>query len=401
MNFVENIKMAFESIISNRLRSLLTMLGIIIGISSVIAILSLGEGGKSAVTREFEKIGSSTINLRVNGMKAQKSDYLTMDDIKYIREKVEDVKYISPVAQRMGLVSTPMKSRKAVVTGTNPDITYTSGLEIMYGRMFSEREFTEGRPVVVIDEITAGMLFGSKDATGQSLNIGSKGIQKKAIVIGISKSAAAIFGEDEGIPAFVHCPLTFSERLFTSDSAIDTAYITAGSKEDGDEAVSGALNILQSRHNNRGRDIYRAESALKELEQINRVLGIFTAFIGAVAAISLIVGGIGVMNIMLVSVTERTREIGIRKAIGATTTAILLQFLTEAVILSLSGGLVGITVGISGAMLVGEFAGISPVLSMKAIAGTILFSSAVGMFFGIYPARKAASLDPIEALRYE
>ncbi|MEG1798377.1 MAG: FtsX-like permease family protein, partial [Clostridium sp.] len=152
---------------------------------------------------------------------------------------------------------------------------------------------------------------------------------------------------------------------------------------------------------NRGRDIYKPENVLKQLDQINKVLGIFTAFIGAVAAISLIVGGIGVMNIMLVSVTERTREIGIRKAIGATTKTILLQFLTESVIITLIGGIIGMILGILLAYGLGKFANITPVVSPMVIVGTVIFSSAVGIFFGIYPAKKAADLDPIEALRYE
>lgn len=401
MNLGENIKMAFNSIISNKLRSLLTMLGIIIGISSVITIVSLGEGGKSAITGEFEKIGAATVNIKINMTKAQPSDYITIEDIKHIKEKVKAVKYASPLVQRMGIASTTKRTKKAVIMGTSPDVVYTSGLEFVYGRVFSEREYIEGKAVVVIDEYTAKLLFGYEDAIGKTLNIGSKTSTKKVTVIGITKNPAAIFGEDEGIPAFIYCPLEFARYLISSDFYIDTISLMATAKEKGEEAGNGAINILQSRHNNRGREVYRAESALKEMEQINKVLSIFTAFIGAVAAISLIVGGIGVMNIMLVSVTERTREIGIRKAIGATTSTILFQFLTESVIISLLGGFIGMVLGIIGGGIIGSFANITPVLSPMAVSGAILFSSAVGIFFGIYPARKAARLDPIDALRYE
>jgi putative ABC transport system permease protein len=191
------------------------------------------------------------------------------------------------------------------------------------------------------------------------------------------------------------------EIMYPDEINIDKLSLVATSKEAGEAAGNGAKNILESRHNNRGRDKYRVENALKQLEQVNKVLGIFTAFIGAVAAISLLVGGIGVMNIMLVSVTERTREIGIRKAVGATTGAILLQFLTESVIISVIGGIIGMLFGIAGAYAIGSYANITPALSGTAILGAILFSSAVGIFFGIYPARKAAKLDPIDALRYE
>jgi len=177
--------------------------------------------------------------------------------------------------------------------------------------------------------------------------------------------------------------------------------IASKDQDKGEEAATKAINILEIRHNNRGRDLYKGENILKQLDQINKVVDIFTAFIGAVAAISLLVGGIGVMNIMLVSVTERTREIGIRKAIGATTNTILLQFLAEAIIISLLGGVIGMILGIGAAYIIGSFVNITPILSLQSILGVILFSSAVGIFFGIYPARKAAKLDPIEALRYE
>jgi len=198
-----------------------------------------------------------------------------------------------------------------------------------------------------------------------------------------------------------YTPTGFVEQLFPNDALIDRVMITSDDKEKTEAAGKTTIKLLENRHGNRGRDVYKAENVLKQLDQINKVLGIFTAFIGAVAAISLIVGGIGVMNIMLVSVTERTREIGIRKAIGATTKTILLQFLTESVIITLIGGIIGMILGILAAYGLGAFANITPVVSPMVIIGTVIFSSIVGIFFGIYPAKKAADLDPIEALRYE
>jgi putative ABC transport system permease protein len=402
MSFLENLKMAFESIRSNKLRSFLTMLGIIIGISSVIAIVSLGEGGKAAITGEFDKIGASTVNIRVRGQNAQKSDYITMEDIRQIKEKVETVRYATPMVQKSGVVTAERSSKRSVFYGVNNDFSYIQNIEMAYGRLFSDREVLEGRPVIIIDENTAENLFGYADAVGKTVKAGPRNSLRQATVIGITKSGESfMFGVDENMPAFVYTPVTFLQNLFPNDFVIDNISIMANSKEESEAAANGALNILQSRHNNRGREVYRAENALRQLDQINRVVGIFTAFIGAVAAISLIVGGIGVMNIMLVSVTERTREIGIRKAIGATTGTILLQFLTESVIISVMGGIIGLILGITGATLAGRLANVTPVLSFSSIMGAILFSSAVGIFFGIYPARKAAKLDPIDALRYE
>ncbi len=402
MSFIENFKIAIESIRSNRMRSFLTMLGIIIGISSVITILALGEGGKSSITGEFEKIGAATVNIKVNAQKAQVSDYFTDEDVKQISQKVDMVKYVTPIIQKQGIISSKEKLRKSYITGGNTQLYFIQNYEMIYGRFFTEREFLEGKPVVVLDEMGAKTLFGYEDVVGKTVNIGSKTSPKNAIVIGVTKSSGFMYGgEDENMPIMCTIPSNFLKTLYSNDFYVDSLVIVADSKENSEEAAGRTLNILETRHNNKMRDAYKAENVLKQLDQINKVLNTFTAFIGAVAAISLLVGGIGVMNIMLVSVTERTREIGIRKAIGATTNTILLQFLTESIIISLIGGIVGMMIGISGAIIIGKFAKITPILSIRSIIGVILFSSAVGIFFGIYPARKAAKLDPIEALRYE
>ncbi|MBE6066641.1 MAG: FtsX-like permease family protein [Clostridium lundense] len=402
MSFFENFKIALDSIRSNKLRSLLTMLGIIIGISSVITIVSLGQGGQSTITGEFEKIGSTSVSIRVDTQKANKSDYITMEDIDQIRDKISSVKYITPTLQKQGVITSNKESKRAYITGGNEELQYVRNLEIVYGRFFSEREHIEGKSVIVVDEVAARKLFGYEDVVGKTIKVGSKNSPKQALIIGVIKSEMEMFGgDDENIPAMVMAPVTLVQELYGSDNLIDSILISATSKELSETAGNSVLNILESRHNNKGRDIYKAEALMKQLEQINKVIGIFTAFIGAVAAISLMVGGIGVMNIMLVSVTERTREIGIRKAIGATTGTILLQFLTESVIISVVGGIIGMLLGVIGANIIGSFANIVPEVSWVVVASTILFSSAVGIFFGIYPAKKAAQMDPIDALRYE
>ncbi|MCM0649483.1 ABC transporter permease [Clostridium swellfunianum] len=401
-NIVENFKMAIDSILSNKMRSFLTMLGIIIGISSVITIVSLGQGGQNTITGEFEKIGAATINVSLDNSKAEPSDYITLKDIDAIKEKVATVKYISPTVSKNGVAISEVKTKRASITGGNPDLFAAQNAEFLYGRGFNEREFLEGKPVIVIDEVNARALFGYTDAVGKSIKLGSRKSPVKATIIGVTKLDLGGFAFDTSqMPALIYASTNFVKTMYPTDFNIDRLTLVATTKDEGEAAGNGAKNILESRHNNRGKDKYKVENALKQLDQVNKVLGIFTAFIGAVAAISLLVGGIGVMNIMLVSVTERTREIGIRKAIGATTNAILLQFLTESVIISLIGGIIGMILGILGGYAIGSFANITPSLSIGVIIGAILFSSAVGIFFGIYPARKAANLNPIDALRYE
>lgn len=410
MNFLENFKMAISSILSNKMRTFLTMLGIIIGISSVITIVSLGNGGQNYITDQFAKMGANTVTLSVDPAKIeQTSDYFTLEDAKQIKSRVETVKYVSPTISKRGTARTDTKTKTASITGVNTDYALISNVEIVYGRFLNDREVEEGKAVVVIDQISAKALFGTDDAVGQSFKLGPVASSKSAIVVGVSK-ASSMFGGGEGgppgrdadsTPASVTIPVTFLQTLYPTDSNISTLSVTSNSQATAVQAGNEALKIVQARHDNKTTDLYKATNSANMMETINKVLGTFTTFISAVAAISLLVGGIGVMNIMLVSVTERTQEIGIRKAIGATTQAILVQFLTESVILSVIGGLIGMTLGILAAQIIGSFINITPSVSLMVVLETILFSSAVGIFFGIYPARKAARLNPIDALRYE
>ena len=403
MNIFESIKTALESIRANKMRAFLTMLGIIIGISSVITIVSLGQGGQSAITSEFEKLGASSVTIKVSGAHAQSTDYITLEDVKQVKEKIESIKYASPSFQLQGTVFSENGSKNAYMRGGSPDLAYINNTEIIFGRYFNEKEYEQGTAVGVLDENDAIELFGYSDVVGESIKIGQGTLMKKMIIVGVEKGISSPFGNgrSSGKPIIVTAPVTFLSTLQSSEFKISSMTVVADTQEDNESVGNGTIKMLELRHNNRGKEVYSAANALAMLEQINSVLGIFTAFISAVAAISLLVGGIGVMNIMLVSVTERTREIGIRKAVGATTRVILMQFLIEAVILSLIGGIIGMTLGIVGAEIIGTFAGITPVVSLTSIIGSILFSSAVGVFFGIYPAKKAAELDPIDALRYE
>lgn len=405
--FLENFKMALNSLVAHKMRSFLTMLGIIIGISSVIAIVSLGEGGKESILGQFEKIGASTFSITVNDKIAEKRDYITDEDVSKIKSNVSGVKYASPVLEKQGVISSDISSKMAIIACGNEDLENINNVEIIKGRFFTERDVVSSNNVVVIDELTAKHLFNTTDVVGEYVTIGPSNSGKKAMIIGVSKSIldtldmTAPEEVESQMPAILYIPHTFASTVYNT-SNINTLYIVAEDKDTMDSVSLNTVNYLKAKHRNRDKDdIYTSQSMMSQLDQINQVMSIFTTFIATVAGISLLVGGIGIMNILLVSVTERTREIGIRKAIGAKTKTILGQFLTEAIILSLLGGLIGLTLGVIFANLLGAIAGITPSISIGLIIGVITFSSAVGLFFGIYPAKKAAKLDPIDALRYE
>ncbi|MHC1681823.1 MAG: ABC transporter permease [Clostridiaceae bacterium] len=398
MNLIENFKMAIDSIKSNKMRSFLTMLGIIIGISSVIMIMSIGSGGKNNITEQFEKMGANNLTITVDSTKASNGDYFTLKDIEAIKTKVDTVKYVSPTLSQKGKVSTDIASRNANITGSTEDYSQINNSSIVYGRFFSKDDALNSKSVILIDENSAKALFGYSNVIGKTLKLGNDTSSKNVTIIGVTESQSLGPTRDT---ASIIMPISFFQNLFTNSNHISSLTITAVTKAEGDLAGKSALNILKSRHNINNDDVYKLENNADRMTQVDSILGLFTSFITAVAGISLVVGGIGVMNIMLVSVTERTREIGIRKSIGATTKTILIQFLTESSIISLIGGIIGMIIGYTGAQLIGLFVGITPSISVIMVIGVILFSSSIGIFFGIYPARKAANLDPIDALRYE
>ncbi len=417
---LESLKMAYHSLIENKMRALLTMLGIIVGISSVIAIVSLGEGGKKEILGQFEQIGASTVIIQVKTSKAQAGDYFTQSDIDAIRNNLDSVKHVTAPIQTAGYASTKLDRKRIFLSAIDVDYNEFSPLIIVYGRQFTDIEYQEAFPVVIIDRAGALALFGRENAVGEKVDIESKGKILRTTVVGVCESVTTQYagligglsglddsGDSRNIPAFVYTPFLSGSRIVSGDKTISMLNIMSVTPERVDEAAAAAIRLVEMRHGNSGREVYRSQNLASILDQINNVINILTMFISAVAAISLLVGGIGVMNIMLVSVTERTREIGLRKAIGGTPSDILLQFITESIILTLFGGLIGILFGLGLAYGISFFisysgvGNITPVLSFKAIFIAVAFSSAVGLFFGIYPARKASKLNPIDALRRE
>lgn len=411
MNIKENISIAIFSIKTNLMRSLLTMLGIIIGVASVIAVITVGNGGRDYIVGMIREMGSSAITISVDATTASNSDYITDNDIEAIRQ-LETVEYVSPAVMSMGSISTENQTGIGIAIGGNSELRYVMGSECVYGRYFTEDEAEQGKPVCIIDTSSALQFFHEKDCVGKYINYTVGDVNTSLKIIGVTDMASA-FGSDseemmESMQAMggtaisggmIFVPLKFSVNVMGMSDRYDTVYIMAADENELDAAGNAALNRIRARHNNYEKECYILTNMATYIDLLDTVINVFTIFIAAVSAISLIVGGIGVMNIMLVSITERTREIGIRKALGAKTSNILFQFLTESVILCAIGGTIGLLLGVAGAAFVSSIMKIPLAVKFSTVALAIGFSSFIGIVFGVYPARKAAKMPPIEALR--
>ncbi len=401
----EYIKIALMNIRSNKGRSVLTMLGIIIGIASVIMVISIGNGVRSEVNSELEGIAGGQIAFQVDSTRKDTTVTFTQEDFDAIQEQIPHVKGVTPSMGTWGTAEGPKGDFDISMSGGTVGMQYTSTDPIVKGKYFTQNDYDSAANACVISESSAVALFGTSDVVGMSFDATFWGITQELRVVGIRRdNTASLINMGSGSYTSIQAevPLTFmANKLGYYIDEIDFFYVVAESSEYCTEVAAKALALLESRHNVRGENQIMMQSFTDVTAQFDTILGFITIFISFVAAISLLVGGIGVMNIMLVSVTERTREIGIRKALGARTGSVLLQFLAEAGIITLLGGIIGIILGVLGASGVCSIAGVSAQISSGTVLAASLFSCGVGIFFGIYPARKAARLSPIEALRHE
>ena len=400
----EYIKMAVQNIRANKGRSFLTMLGIIIGIASVIAIVSIGEGTKNQMNSEIDGIGSGLIAIDVSNDAMTEDEWITPDDVQEIR-KLDTVGGVSVSNNYDGETVTGKGNFSIMLTGEGPDAKMINNSDMKYGSYFGETEIEEGKNVCVISDTDARQLFGTDDVVGMSLDITCYDSSKSFRIMGVTtqkENGTFVSYTYDGMPVTVNVPYSSMDDLVGgTDEFYSITVVQADKTLDSQIVADQVVHLLEKRHQCAGEDYFHVQSFQDVLQSMNEMLGMVTAFISFVAGISLLVGGIGVMNIMLVSITERTREIGTRKALGATNGSIRLQFIIESMVLCLVGGCLGIVLGLILGSVAASVLGYSATAPVAAIFIAVLFSMVVGVFFGYYPANKAARMDPIEALRYE
>ena len=405
MLFTELLKMAFLSLVSNKLRTLLTMLGIIIGVCSVVAMTSVGMGVKQNVTDSISRLGSNTLMVMAGSSNrtgvrggAGSMQTLKYDDAKAIKSKIKNVVYVSPTVQGSYQVVYGHENWQTSVYGVIPEYVAIQSLTMQSGIFFTEHDVDVRSRVAVIGTTVATNLFGTVNPVGKKIRVGNT----PYTVIGLlaSKGSSGMGQDQDDI---VLIPLTTAQERLMGITYIRTINIQVSEADKMDEVQANIEKLLRQRHRIRTgmEDDFNVRNMTSIMETMNETTTMITLLLGSIAGISLVVGGIGIMNIMMVSVTERTREIGIRKAIGATFNSIMLQFLIESTMISIIGGLIGIIFGVGVAQAISKFGNFTTVISSLSIVISFGFSLFVGIFFGMLPARKAAKLDPIDALRYE
>jgi putative ABC transport system permease protein len=401
MDVIEVVKVSKDNILINRGRAFLTVLGVIIGVAAVILMVSIGEGARKYIKDEFSSLGSNIL-IVVPGKTAKEGGShmgtsvvrkLTYDDAMMIKRRSRYIEAAVPVIVGTSLIKYKGQSRYTYVAGVGEDYFSARNLAIDSGRFINKTEVDLKRHVVVLGRTVKKDVLGNVNPLGALIRVG----ESKYRVIGLMAPKGVTLGFD--IDDIVFIPVTAAMELFDTDSLFNIT-VKVRNESDIPKAKKDIKNILIRRH--AGEEDFTILSQDEMLSVMEKVFKIMTAVLAGIASISLIVGGIGIMNIMLVSVKERTREIGLRKAVGAKNRDILFQFLAESVVLSLIGGIIGISLGVSLSWLIPLFVPFLPTkLSLWTVVVAFLFSAGVGIFFGVYPAGKAAALDPINALRYE
>ncbi|MCS5698803.1 ABC transporter permease [Cyanobium sp. FGCU-52] len=399
----DTVAMAIETLRANRMRSLLTMLGIVIGNASVISLVGVGNGARNLAEGQLSTLGANVLfvfpgtnDTRRQGIEVPKT--LVLEDARAIAEQVPSVRRVAPQITLNEVVQAGANSKSVTVTGVTPEFLEVRRFELAQGRFFSDAEIRGARNVVVIGPDLRDKLIPSGEAVGRSLRIRDQSFE----IIGVMAPKGAVFGANQDEIAYVPLP-TMVSRLSGRDPTYGVS-LSLISVEARDEKSTGAAefqigNLLRRRHQLLREDDFVVRSQKDALTIVGTITGGLTLMLAAIGAVSLLVGGIGIMNIMLVSVSERTSEIGLRKALGARSTDVMLQFLVESLVLSSLGGAVGSALGLGAVAIVAAVTPLPAAVGTGTVLITVLLSGSIGLFFGVVPARRAAQLDPIVALR--
>ena len=404
MDLWENIMVALQGLIANKLRSALTMLGIIIGVLAVIVGTAIGQGSRQDVLEKIQSLGSNTITI-FSGQQRRgavsfgqgSSQSLTMKDVEAIRKNCPSVIAVTPQVSRSAQVKYGNQNTSTSIICTGPEYLQIRNFRVETGSFFTEKDVRSMRKVCVIGKTTAETLFGSSVPIGKSVRI--RGVNFRIIGIMALKGAALFGNPDDQI----YIPITTGMKQIFGTDSLNQIFAQVASLERSPQAVTEIEEAMRKAHKllPSAENDFQVRTQAEFMQTQEQAGQAFTFLLSGIAAVALLVGGIGIMNIMLVSVTERTREIGIRKAVGARNSDILIQFLIESMTLSILGGLIGIAAGFGLSGIIGSALGWPTAISMLWVAVAFISSATIGIVFGVYPAYTAAQLDPIEALRYQ
>jgi putative ABC transport system permease protein len=399
----QTILLALREIRRNLMRSILTILGIVIGVAAVITMVTLGTGATASVTSEIETFGTNLLYVqpgqRSSGGAYIRGEPFDLSDAEAIRKNINGLTAVAPMNQGSTQAIYGSENWYTYLYGSTNDYMISQNMAISLGQSFTDADIRSGNAVCILGETVREKLFGAQDPIGSKVRLTDKSFK----VVGVFKARGAVFFGSEDTDNFIMIPLRAFQQRISGNTVVQYIMISAEKGVSTNEVKEEIQVLMRERRGiSEGKEDDFSVTDMKEMvAQLNTITAILTGVLSAIAAISLLVGGIGIMNIMLVSVTERTREIGIRLAIGALERDVLKQFLLEAMVLTSLGGLIGITLGISAAAVIARFLNFSTVFSPGVIILAFLFSAGVGVVFGYFPARKAAMLDPIEALRHE
>lgn len=405
MKLSNTLKISFKNILKNKTRSFLTALGIIIGVCSVTIMVGIGEGTKDRIQNEIASLGTNLIIIfpgssQVGGVRqgAGTIPRLSLNDVEYLKNEGTYIDAISPIVSAFEQVIGGGNNWRTSISGVSPDYQRIRDYTFTSGEFFKDQDVKTSKSVAVIGQTVAAQLFPDNDPVGMSIRIGKTPFK----IIGLLESKGkSSFGEDQDDIILV--PYTTLLNKVSGNRFLRSIYVSTISSDFISKEQDEIRTILREHHKLRDSeaDDFTIGTQTEIADRASSIAGLMTLLLGSIAAVSLLVGGIGIMNIMLVSVTERTREIGIRLAVGARSKDILLQFLIESFVLSITGGFIGIVLSFIASFLMNEFTTIVLVINFKIVAVAVIFSGIVGLFFGLYPAKKAADLNPIDALRYE